>query len=106
MSTTLVTKNDRAPQQAEVKPVVVGRGLLNEGADVMQQLRLNGINQRDKEILLINMRNRTNNGQTVVWQKLIAKVNDFAVKHKVDEETVLGQIVDHLFKRLGSASAS
>lgn len=101
MSTTLEVTNGHADPQVEAKQLVVSKKLLNEGADLMQELRLNGIDRRDKEILVINMLDRTFNDQHPRWQNVMTSVREQGGMDKESSEFIVGKIVDHLFERLG-----
>ena len=98
MKSTTAIKSDTASS------ATIGMQLLNEGADVMERLRLNGIDARDNEIVVKNMMNSINNGQQPDWQKVMGKIRDTAQSSGVATQVVVGQVADHLFDRLGPAA--
>lgn len=105
MSTATATRTTRTIARNE-DATAESRKFLNQGASVMQQLRLNGIEQRDKEIVVINMLNRVNNDQNPAWQEVMATVRTRAAQSQTSSKVVVGQIVDHLFEKLGPVRAS
>lgn len=105
MSTTTATRT-KATHLRNEETIAESRKFLDQGVSVMQQLRLNGIEQRDKELVVINMLNDVNNDQNPAWQEVMATVRKRAAQSQVSSEVIVGRIADHLFKRLGSASAS
>jgi hypothetical protein len=95
MSTTQVVEDKQA------KPIVVSEQLLNTGADVVLRLRPNGLEQHDKEIVMINLSRHVNNDQNPEWQKLMQQVGEVAQENNAPTSAVLGPIVDRAFERLG-----
>lgn len=108
MSTATATRTDSTLVRNE-DAIVVSQELLDNGANVVRSLRLNGIKQRDKEIVVINMLDPTYNDQNPAWQKVIAAVSELAGKDKKsfkrNSESIVGQIADHLFEQLGPVRA-
>lgn len=92
MSTTQTVENKSATS------IVVSKQLLKFGAKVARQLQVNGIEQRDKELVVKNLRNRINNGQRPDWQKLMRQVDEAARKNNTHPRVIVEQIVDHLFQ--------
>lgn len=93
MSTTQIAENKSAAS------IVISKQLLNKGADAVERLQLNGVKQRDKELVVINLFNRINNGQRPDWQALMEEVEEIARKNNTQPRVVAGRIVDHLFQR-------
>lgn len=105
MSTATATRTTRTIARNE-DATAESPELLNQGASVMQQLRLNGIEQRDKEIVVINMLNRINNDARPEWGQVMALVRERAADCNVSTAEIVGRIVDHLFEQLGPVRAS